>query len=101
MQVAIEVAIEKAKQSGMAVAAVRSSAHFGATGYYTLMAAKEGLIGMACTAGSSICGGADLRQGSKARHRPLVFRRTHHGRAALSARHSCHCYEDCPGTTPL
>ena len=40
MQVAIEVAIEKAKQSGMAVAAVRRSAHFGATGYYTLMAAR-------------------------------------------------------------
>jgi LDH2 family malate/lactate/ureidoglycolate dehydrogenase len=35
-------AIEKAKQSGMAVAAVRNSAHFGATGYYTLMAARGG-----------------------------------------------------------
>ncbi len=50
---AMQVAIEKAKQSGVAVAAVRSSAHFGATGYYTLMAAKEGLIGMACTSASS------------------------------------------------
>ena len=38
----------------MAIAAVRNSAHFGATGYYTLMAAKEGLIGMACTSASSI-----------------------------------------------
>jgi LDH2 family malate/lactate/ureidoglycolate dehydrogenase len=51
---AMQVAIEKAKQSGMAIAAVRNSAHFGATGYYTLMAAKEGLIGMACTGASSI-----------------------------------------------
>ena len=40
--------------AGMAIAAVRNSAHFGATGYYTLMAAKAGLIGMACTSASSI-----------------------------------------------
>src|ERR1700738_3876225 len=39
---AMQVAIDKAKQSGMAIAAVRNSAHFGATGYYTLMAAKGG-----------------------------------------------------------
>jgi len=48
------VAIDKAKQSGMAIAAVRNSAHFGATGYYTLMAAKAGLIGMAGTSASGI-----------------------------------------------
>ena len=51
---AMQVAIDKAKASGMAIAAVRNSAHFGATGYYTLMAAKQGLIGMACTSASSI-----------------------------------------------
>jgi len=51
---AMQVAIDKAKQSGMAIAAVRNSAHFGATGYYTLMAAKQGLIGMACTSASSV-----------------------------------------------
>jgi len=51
---AMQVAIDKAKVSGMAIAAVRNSAHFGATGYYTLMAAQEGLIGMACTSASSI-----------------------------------------------
>jgi LDH2 family malate/lactate/ureidoglycolate dehydrogenase len=51
---AMQVAIDKAKVSGMAIAAVRNSAHFGATGYYTLMAAKQGLIGMACTSASSI-----------------------------------------------
>jgi LDH2 family malate/lactate/ureidoglycolate dehydrogenase len=51
---AMQVAIDKAKQSGMAIAAVRNSAHFGATGYYTLMAAKAGLIGMACTSASGI-----------------------------------------------
>ena len=51
---AMQVAIDKAKKSGMAITAVRNSAHFGATGYYTLMAAKEGLIGMACTGASSV-----------------------------------------------
>src|SRR5215831_15534470 len=51
---AMETAIDKAKRSGMAIAAVRNSAHFGATGYYTLMAAQEGLIGMACTSASSV-----------------------------------------------
>jgi LDH2 family malate/lactate/ureidoglycolate dehydrogenase len=51
---AMQVAIDKAKFSGIAIAAVRNSAHFGATGYYTLMAAKAGLIGMACTSASSI-----------------------------------------------
>src|SRR5439155_12956370 len=49
---AMQVAIDKAKAAGMAITAVRNSAHFGATGYYTLMAAKEGLIGMACTSAS-------------------------------------------------
>src|SRR5215212_12240359 len=51
---AMRVAIDKAKAAGMAITAVRNSAHFGATGYYTLMAANEGLIGMACTSASSI-----------------------------------------------
>jgi LDH2 family malate/lactate/ureidoglycolate dehydrogenase len=51
---AMQVAIDKARRSGMAIAAVRNSAHFGATGYYTLMAANAGLIGMACTSASSI-----------------------------------------------
>jgi LDH2 family malate/lactate/ureidoglycolate dehydrogenase len=51
---AMSVAIEKAKKVGMAIAAVNNSAHFGATGYYTLMAAKAGLIGMACTSASGI-----------------------------------------------
>jgi LDH2 family malate/lactate/ureidoglycolate dehydrogenase len=49
---AMQVAIDKAKAAGMAITAVRNSAHFGATGYYTLMAAKAGLIGMACTSNS-------------------------------------------------
>jgi LDH2 family malate/lactate/ureidoglycolate dehydrogenase len=51
---AMGIAIDKARAAGMAIAVVRNSAHFGATGYYTLMAAKEGLIGIACTSASSI-----------------------------------------------
>lgn len=51
---AMQTAISKAKTSGLAAVAVRNSAHFGATGYYTLMAANEGLIGMACTACAGI-----------------------------------------------
>ena len=51
---AMSSAIDKAKRSGMAITVVRNSAHFGATGFYTLMAAKAGLIGMGCTSASGI-----------------------------------------------
>src|SRR3954470_22033252 len=51
---AMSVAIGKARKVGMAISAVRSSAHFGAAGYYSLMAARERLIGMACTSASGI-----------------------------------------------
>jgi LDH2 family malate/lactate/ureidoglycolate dehydrogenase len=46
---AMTLAIEKARTNGMATVAVRNSAHFGATGYYTRMAARDGMIGMAFT----------------------------------------------------
>lgn len=51
---AMQTAIDKAQRSGMAAVAVRNSAHFGACGFYTLMAAEAGLIGMACTSASGI-----------------------------------------------
>ncbi len=51
---AMAAAIDKARQSGMAIAVVRNSAHFGATGYYALMAAQAGLVGLAATSASSI-----------------------------------------------
>ncbi len=51
---AMRTAIDKARQSGMAAVAVRNSAHFGACGFYTLMAAEAGLIGMAATSASGI-----------------------------------------------
>ena len=65
---AMGVAIGMAKITGMAIAAVHNSAHFGATGFYTLMAAKAGLIGMACTSASGIqvapTGGKQARLGT-------------------------------------
>ncbi len=51
---AMQTAIDKAKQSGLAAVVVRNSAHFGACGFYTLMAADAGLIGMACTSAGGI-----------------------------------------------
>ena len=71
------------EESGMAIAAVRNSAHFGAAGYYTLMAAREGLIGMACTrppASRSRRHSASRR----ARHRSLVIRRAERATACRS-----------------
>ena len=50
----MSTAISKARTVGMAAVVVRASAHFGAAGYYTLMAARQGLVGMACTSASSI-----------------------------------------------
>jgi LDH2 family malate/lactate/ureidoglycolate dehydrogenase len=51
---AMSTAIAKAKAAGIAAAVVRASAHFGAAGFYTLMAANAGLVGMACTSASGI-----------------------------------------------
>ena len=48
----MSTAISKARTVGMAAVVVRASAHFGAAGYYTLMAARQGLVGMACTSAS-------------------------------------------------
>lgn len=43
---AMQTAIAKAKQSGIAFVGVRNSSHYGAAGYYTWLAAREGLIGL-------------------------------------------------------
>lgn len=45
----MKLAIEKAKKFGIGAVAVRNSTHFGFTGYYALMAVKEGMIGFATT----------------------------------------------------
>ncbi len=46
---AMRIAIEKARKSGLAAVAVRNSGHYGISGYYTRMAAKEGMVGMCFT----------------------------------------------------
>ncbi len=46
---AMQMAIEKAKQSGFGMVTVRNSNHYGIAGYYSKMAAAEGLIGMSMT----------------------------------------------------
>lgn len=46
---AMEKLIAKAKQTGVAIAVVRNSNHFGTAGYYTRMALKAGLAGIALT----------------------------------------------------
>lgn len=43
---AMKLAIEKAKETGVAVVGVHDSNHFGVTGYYSDMAAMEDLIGV-------------------------------------------------------
>lgn len=45
----MELAIDKAKKHGIGMVQVRNSNHYGIAGYYALMAAREGLIGVSMT----------------------------------------------------
>lgn len=44
---AMELACEKASKTGIAIVTVKNSTHFGAAGYYSNIAAKRGMIGIA------------------------------------------------------
>ncbi len=46
---AMQTAIDKAKQYGMGMVAVRNSSHYGIAGYWATMATQQGLIGMTGT----------------------------------------------------
>jgi L-2-hydroxycarboxylate dehydrogenase (NAD+) len=46
---AMRLAMDKARQYGVGSVAVRNSTHFGIAGYYALMAAQEGMMGLALT----------------------------------------------------
>lgn len=46
---AMEMAIEKAKTTGIGIVSVRNSNHYGIAGYYAKMACDQGLIGISCT----------------------------------------------------
>ncbi|MBT2510079.1 Ldh family oxidoreductase [Streptomyces sp. ISL-98] len=49
MDRAMDIAMDKARQTGIGMVAVRNSTHFGSAGYYTQRAAAAGLIGIAMT----------------------------------------------------
>ena len=64
---AMQICINKAKKAGMGSIAVRGSNHFGINAYYTMMAAREDLIGMAFTNTSPLMvpfGGSERLLGS-------------------------------------
>lgn len=48
-QRSMTMAIEKARQYGMGMVAVRNSSHYGIAGYYAMMAAQAGMIGITGT----------------------------------------------------
>jgi L-2-hydroxycarboxylate dehydrogenase (NAD+) len=43
---AMRIAIEKAREHGIGAVAARNSSHYGIAGYYSRMAAREGMVGM-------------------------------------------------------
>jgi len=45
----MQMAIDKAKEYGMGMVAVRNSTHYGIAGYYVIMAVNEGMIGITGT----------------------------------------------------
>jgi L-2-hydroxycarboxylate dehydrogenase (NAD+) len=45
----MRLAMDKARKYGLGAVAVRNSTHFGIAGYYPLMAAREGMMGLALT----------------------------------------------------
>ena len=45
----MQMAIDKAKKYGLGMAVVRNSTHYGIAGFYTIMAAKENMIGITGT----------------------------------------------------
>ena len=51
---AMRLAMDKARQYGLGAVAVRNSTHFGIAGYYALMAAREGMMGLALTNARSV-----------------------------------------------
>lgn len=53
-QRAMRLAIERAKRHGVGLATVRNSRHYGAAGYYALLAAREGCIGISMTNADSL-----------------------------------------------
>lgn len=53
-EMAMDTAIKKAKETGMAIVTVRNSNHYGIAGYYAKKACAEGLIGFSVTNSEAI-----------------------------------------------
>lgn len=80
---AVELACEKARETGVAVVAVRNSCHFGAAGYYANLAAQKGMIGIAMSnvdanmnvpgAKGRVMGNNPFAYAVPAQHTPSVF----------------------------
>src|SRR5690606_24851293 len=51
---AMDMAMEKARQTGVAFVAVRNSTHCGAGQHYALKAARAGMVGISVTTGGNI-----------------------------------------------
>ena len=51
-QFCMELAIKKAKEAGVGWVTARNSNHFGIAGHYSIMAQREGLLGLSFTNGS-------------------------------------------------
>ena len=48
-KMAMQLAIDKAKEHGIGMTVVNNSTHYGIAGYYSMMAAKQGLLGFSMT----------------------------------------------------
>ena len=70
---AAEIAIDKARTSGLAAVAVRNSNHFGAAGYYTRMMADAGLIGLSTTNASGPRSAPTFGREARLSTNPLAF----------------------------
>jgi LDH2 family malate/lactate/ureidoglycolate dehydrogenase len=72
-RLAMAIAVDKARTSGVGIVPVRNSAHFGACGFYALMAVEAGFIGMVTTSAAGIqvapAHGAQARLGTD----PIAF----------------------------
>lgn len=86
---AMNIAIEKAKKTGIGMVVVRNSSHYGIAGYYPLMAEREGLAAFSHDQHRADHG-ADVWPRDDAGHEPdgvlharrsvsLLVRRVHHG----------------------
>lgn len=51
---AMQLAIKKAKETGIGYVGVRNSCHFGAAGFYANMAAAEGMVGLSMSNGDPV-----------------------------------------------